>query len=82
MPVARLLKAWSFCKNIVGKEGIIPEGMTATQALKNEYFTSLHKKGIAKLQVKADAFRLQKGYAAPYWQLLALSREILLKDTP
>lgn len=82
LPVARLLKAWSFCKNIVGKEGIIPEGMTATQALKNEYFTSLHKKGIAKLQVKADAFRLQKGYAAPYWQLLALSREILLKDTP
>lgn len=79
LPVARLLKAWSFCKNLMGKEGIIPEGMTATQALKNEYFTSLHKEGIAQLQHKADAFRQQKGYAAPYWQLLTMSREILLK---
>ena len=82
LPVARLLKAWSFCMNLVGKEGIIPEGMTATQALKNEYFTSLHKEGIAQLLHKADAFRQQKGYAAPYWQLLAMSREILLKSAP
>jgi hypothetical protein len=80
LPVARVLKAYSYCRNLAGYEGIIPEGMTATQALKNEYFTNLHKSGIKHLQQKADAFRIQKGYAAPYWQLLAMSREILSTD--
>src|SRR6056300_106790 len=35
LPIARLIKGYSFIMNVIGKEGIIPEGMSAVTALKN-----------------------------------------------
>lgn len=75
LPVARVLKAWSWIKNQFGKEGIIPEGINATRALKNETFVAMHKAVKEKLQQQADVFTKQNGYRPPYWQLVKFANE-------
>lgn len=70
LPVARVLKAWCWIKNQFGKEGIIPEGMSATRALKNETFVAMHKALVEKVRQQADVFTKQNGYRPPYWQLV------------
>lgn len=75
LPLVRLIKAWCMLKNMFGKTGIIPEGMSATQALKNQSFVERHvqlKKHVTGL---ADAFFKTKGYRPPYWQLVKLAKE-------
>ncbi len=73
LPVARVLKAWSWIKNQFGKEGIIPEGMSATRALKNETFVAMHKAVKESVQQQAAMFTKQNGYRPPYWQLVKMA---------
>lgn len=75
LPVARVLKAWSWIKNQFGKEAIIPEGMSATRALKNETFVAMHKAVTEKVRQQADTFTKQNGYRPPYWQLVKMANE-------
>lgn len=77
LPVARLMKAYSFVLNMVGEEGPIPEGMTATAALRNRWYSDRHAAARDLLTTKADAFRLEKGYRPPYWRLLEMARASL-----
>jgi Permuted papain-like amidase enzyme, YaeF/YiiX, C92 family len=70
LPVVRVLKAWCWVKNQFGKEAMIPEGMSATRALKNQTFVDMHKKVRSQVQEQADAFTRQKNYRPPYWQLV------------
>lgn len=75
LPVARVIKLVSGIKNSFGKEGRIPEGMSAIQALKNERFVEMHLRMEEKVAVSADAFIRQKGYTPPYWQLIRFAEE-------
>jgi hypothetical protein len=73
LPPVRLLKAWCWIKNCFGKEGMIPEGMSATRALKNETYVSMYKAVKEKVQEQADAFEKQNSYKPPYWQLVSFA---------
>lgn len=75
LPVARVLKAYSMLKNLFGRTGIIPEGMSATRALKNQYFVAMHARVKNRTLQKAEIFREKNQYRAPYWQLLQFARE-------
>jgi hypothetical protein len=70
LPVARILKGYCMIKNRFGKIGLIPEGMSATQALKNETFVAMHAAVKNKTLQLADEFRKKNGYRPPYWQLI------------
>jgi len=70
LPVARVMKAYSWLLNRFGRYSIIPEGMNATCALKNETFVAMHQAVKIKTIQMADNFTKQNGYRPPYWQLV------------
>jgi hypothetical protein len=70
LPIVRLVKGYCMVKNLFGKPGIIPEGMSATQALKNQTFVAMHVNTKAKVEQLAADFIKQNGYKPPYWQLV------------
>jgi Permuted papain-like amidase enzyme, YaeF/YiiX, C92 family len=73
LPVARVLKGWSFVKNKLGYIGPIPEGMNATTALKNMWLTKNHEDLVQKIKASATEFQKTKGYLPPYWQLVKMA---------
>jgi hypothetical protein len=79
LPFVRLVKAWCMLKNLFGSVGIIPEGMSATQALKNQRFVSKHKNLLAASLIRIAEFRNKHKYRPPYWQLVKLCREAYRK---
>ena len=74
LPTARLAKAWSAGLNVIGKVGPIPEGMSATGALRVKKFQRDHDAIVARLLVLAEDFKARQGYAPPYWELVKLAR--------
>jgi hypothetical protein len=70
LPVARTMKAYCWILNRFGRHGIIPEGMNATRALKNETFVAMHKAVKTATEAMAADFVKQNGYRPPYWQLV------------
>ena len=70
LPVVRIVKGYCMIKNMFGKPGIIPEGMSATRALKNQSFVATNVDIQNKTQKLADEFVKQKQYRPPYWQLV------------
>lgn len=70
LPVVRIIKGYCIIKNRFGKIGMIPEGMSATQALKNQSFVAMHVAVKNKTLQKADAFFKKYHYRPPYWQLV------------
>ncbi len=74
LPLARVIKGYCMIKNLFGKPGLIPEGMSATQALKNESFVAMNKKVKAETQILVDGFMIQNQYQPPYWQLVAFAK--------
>ena len=75
LPLARIVKGFSMLQNAIGKPGIIPEGMSATQALKNNAFVELYQETRTKTEGEIQQFIRDKGYRPPYWQLVAFARE-------
>lgn len=75
LPFARVLKAWSCGLNVVGCVGPVPEGMSASAALRSEELRTRHEALRARVLDRAAAFRAERGYAPPYWELLRLARE-------
>ncbi len=80
LPIVRLVKGWCMIKNYFGKTGIIPEGMTATQALKNQYFVAMYKDLQSKATIKINQFIKDNNYQPPYWQLIKLARQADKED--
>jgi hypothetical protein len=70
LPLVRVIKGYCVIKNLFGKIGMIPEGMSATKALKNQTFVAMHVAVKNKTRQIADDFFKQHGYRAPYWQLV------------
>lgn len=74
LPLARVMKAWSWTLNRFGAVGPVPEGMSATVALRLKEYLARHAALKARLQERAAKFRAERGYAPPYWELLSLAR--------
>jgi len=79
LPLARVAKIYSAALNLAGRIGPIPEGMSASAALRNTEYSSRHRAITGRLDEKAVEFRRQAGYEAPYWELLRLAREAKLE---
>lgn len=75
LPFVRMLKGYCMIKNLFGKQGIIPEGMSATTALKNERLVAMYKNIKAQVLEKTTAFQQKNNYRPPYWQLVKFARE-------
>ena len=74
LPIARGMKAYSWTLNAFGAIGPIPEGMSATVALRLTWYQSRFASIRAELVERARAFKAQRGYAPPYWELVRLAR--------
>ena len=74
LPVARVMKGYSLALNLFGGVGPIPEGMSATAALRNTEFSSSHKAISQRLETLAAEYVSEKGYKPPYWELVRLAR--------
>lgn len=75
LPLVRMVKLWCMIKNKYGKVGIIPEGMTSTQALRNQTFVALYDKVRTDTKILTEQFIKAHQYYPPYWQLVNLARE-------
>lgn len=75
LPLARIIKAYSVIINQFGGIGPIPEGMSATVALRNQWFSNKHQETKERLLVLARQFEQDNGYFPPYWELIKLARK-------
>lgn len=75
LPLARVLKAYSVILNQVGWVGPVPEGMSATAALRNKWYSKKHRAATERLLVLEDQFQRENGYSPPYWELTKLARQ-------
>lgn len=78
LPFVRVVKAWCFMLNRFGKEGIIPEGMNATTALKNQWFVAYNQKITREVKAQAEGFIKKYQYRPPYWQLVKFAQQAVL----
>lgn len=74
LPVARAAKAYSVILNAFGAVGPVPEGMSSTAALRNNYYSGRHAAINEELSRLETRFRQEKGYAAPFWGLVKIAR--------
>jgi Permuted papain-like amidase enzyme, YaeF/YiiX, C92 family len=75
LPGVRLAKAWSVLLNWFGMVGPIPEGMSATTALRVKRMTATHARLKALVLAHAKQFQAAHGYVPPYWELLRMARD-------
>jgi len=75
LPVARLLKAYSWVNGRFGAVGSIPEGMAPSSALRNRAYGERHAAIRTVLRDNVDRWTSEKGYRPPYWALVSLARE-------
>ncbi len=80
LPLARALKAYSYGLTVIGKEGIIPEGMDAMTALKNNDFVNRFQNVKSRTLKKVEQFKDENGFLPPYWQLVRFAQESLNKQ--
>jgi len=74
LPFARLAKAYSWVRGLFGTAAPVPEGMSATVALRVEWLRERHGAMADAVRAGAEAFREEHGYAPPYWELVKLAR--------
>jgi len=75
LPPIRLLKVYCIVLNLFDTECIIPEGMSATKALKNQHFERVFDETKIHTELLVEKFIKEKGYTPPYWQLVKLARK-------
>jgi hypothetical protein len=68
------MKAYSWTLNTCGAIGPVPEGMSATVALRVKWYKSRFESIRATLLERARVFKAERGYIAPYWELVRLAR--------
>jgi hypothetical protein len=82
LPVARLLKGYSWVRGRFGGVGPIPEGMSPAAALRNRSYNAQHAELKVALRVDVDRWTTEKGYRPPYWALVSLARAAALVPEP
>jgi hypothetical protein len=75
LPVTRLAKAYSFVLNLFGKVGPVPEGMSATTALRVKRFRNDHAAIASQVLASSEEFRKTNGYTPPFWALRNLAQK-------
>lgn len=80
LPLARVLKGWSWLRERSGGAGPIPEGMTPAAALRNRSYNARHDRLSAEVLRGAEAWRTARGYPPPYWALVGLAREAVANE--
>jgi hypothetical protein len=75
LPFIRLAKAWSVLLNQFGQVGPVPEGMSATTALRVQQLTAKHAAVKTRVLNAVAEFKAANGYVPPYWELLRLARQ-------
>lgn len=76
LPFVRIVKGYCLIQNYFGKAAIIPEGMSATQALKNQYFVNMYAGLKSKTVIAIDQFIKEHHYYPPYWQIEAMVKKV------
>lgn len=74
LPIGRLAKAYSAVLNAMGKEGPVPEGMSATVALRATWLAAKHDALVATVLRESEAFETARGRRPAYWELVELAR--------
>ncbi len=74
------MKAYSILRNLLGSPGPIPEGMSATAALRNTAFSVHHASLKEQLRARTELFQEDNGYSPPYWELVSLAADIIASD--
>jgi hypothetical protein len=77
LPVARLLKGYSWSREVLGGTGPIPEGMAPAAALRNRAYGARHAALKAAVRSAAEQWKATSGYRPPYWTLVTLAREAM-----
>jgi hypothetical protein len=77
LPAARVVKGYSAVLNALGRVGPVPEGMSATAALRSRWYASVHERLRRQVEARAAAHLAARGYPAPYWRLVRFAREEL-----
>jgi len=80
LPFARLAKGHSAILNTLGQSGPVPEGMSATAAMRHSAFSKKHAALKARLLDLAAEFKRRNGYNPPYWELVKLAREAMTES--
>jgi len=75
LPGTRLVKAYSFALNCFGKAGPIPEGMSATTALRVKRFRNAHAAMVGQVLARSEEFKKAHGYNPPFWTLRNLAQK-------
>lgn len=75
LPVARIIKGYGMIQNYFGIPSVIPEGMSATRALKNNAFVERYQSVKQRTLEAIRTFEREQGYTPPYWQLVELANE-------
>lgn len=74
LPLVRLAKLYSMFKNLWGAIGPVPEGMTATAALRHRWYSARHNLLVQRVRAAAEEFAMHNGYRPPYWELVKMAR--------
>jgi len=77
LPIARVIKTYSIVLTAFGKEGVIPEGMDAISALKNNDFVNRFQSLKSLTLIEAENFKAENGYTPPYWQLVRMAENAI-----
>ncbi|HVP06265.1 MAG TPA: YiiX/YebB-like N1pC/P60 family cysteine hydrolase [Candidatus Acidoferrum sp.] len=75
LPVGRIAKTYSWILNRFGGVGPVPEGMSATGALRDKWYSRKHDRIKSRLMVMADDFWRKYAYFPPFWDLVKLARQ-------
>lgn len=75
LPFVRVLKGYSWLKNQWGGIGPIPEGMSATVALRVRWLSALHQEAREEVERRSAQFEKEHGYRPPYFRLVAFAEE-------
>jgi len=75
LPLARLLKAYSWVKNVFGGVGPIPEGMSATVALRVAWLRERHAEVRERVLEDVAEYEAREGHRPPYWDLVRMARD-------
>jgi hypothetical protein len=75
LPVARVLKGYSWVRERLGGIGPIPEGMAPASALRNRSYNARHSAMAAEVRASAREWATVHGYQPPYWELVTLARK-------
>jgi hypothetical protein len=75
LPLVRVLRVASALLRAFGANGPVPEGMTSTAALRSRAYSAEHDRLVKRLGARAEAFRAERGYEPPYWELFRMAAD-------